>query len=177
MGILAGTAKIDRTQSAQSQCGFSLLEVLIAAVIFALGLGGLSLMLITSVHGTLEARNETMASAQMSSLAELILLNPGSTGHYIEPLPQTVGGCAAAETCPGAAWATGNFAQWQFELEQNLANAKGLVCRDSSPDDGGATDSACDGGGRAVVKVFWEDPHHVNEPDRGLRRAVLPLPE
>ena len=134
-------------------------------------------MLITSVHGTLEARNETMAAVQMSSLAELILLNPASLGHYIEPLPEADGGCAEAETCPGQAWAAGNFAQWQLELEQNLARATGLVCRDSSPDDGGAIDPACDGAGRAVVKVFWDDPHHTNEPDRGLRRAVLPLPE
>lgn len=177
MRILSASKEIDTPRTTFQQSGFSLIEVLVAAIIFSLGLGGLSLMLMTSVHGTLEARNQTMAVAQMSSLAELIRLNPATIGHNIEPLPEVDGQCAAPEICFDTAWAAGNFAQWQSELEQNLARAKGLVCRDASPNDGGVTDPACDGAGRAVVKVFWDDPHHADEPGSGLRRAVLPLPE
>ena len=157
--------------------GFSLVEVLVAAVIFSLGLGGLSLMMLTSVHGTLEARDETMAAVELSSLAELILLNPASMGHYTEPMADSGNPCANPGNCPGADWAAGNLAEWQWELEQNLARASGLVCRDSSPDDGAAASPACDGAGYAVVKVFWDDPHHYADADTGLRRAVLQLPQ
>jgi len=155
--------------------GFSLVEVMVAAVVFSFGLGGLSIMLLTSVHGTVEARNETVAVMQATSLAELILLNPASTGHFINPPSEAGGDCYSAEGCSGAAWAAGNLARWQLELERSLAQATGLVCRDSTPDDGHAVDPACDGSDRAVVKVFWNEPHHRNDEDVGLRRFVLPL--
>lgn len=159
--------------------GFSLVEMLVATVIFSLGLGGLSLMMLTSVHGTLEARDETVAVAELSSLAELILMNPASVGHLVD----ASGSCAAPDGCPEADWATGNLEQWQVELEQNLALATSLVCRDSSPEDGEAGNPACDGAGATVVKIFWTDPHHLAEVEsetdgRGSqRRAILELPE
>jgi type IV pilus assembly protein PilV len=159
------------------QRGFSLVEVMVAAVVFSMGLGGLSLMLMTAVHGTIEARNQTEAAMHASSLAELILLNPASTGHYINPPPLTETACAEPPSCSGANWAARNLASWQEQLQQSLAGATGLVCLDSSPNDGNATAPACDGIGRAVVKVFWSEPQHRDAPDDGLRRVVLRLPD
>ena len=166
---------MSRPEDFLKQRGFTLIEVLVAAAIFSLGLGGLSLMMLTSVHGTIEARNQTTAAMQAGSLAELILLNPASLGHYINPASEAGGDCLAAEGCSSAEWAAGNLARWQFELEQNLARASGMVCLASTPDDGHAAEPACDNSGSTVVKVFWLEPHHINDDDGGLRRAVLPV--
>jgi len=155
--------------------------MLVATVIFSLGLGGLALMMLTSVHGTLAARDETIAAAQLSSLAELIMMNPSSTGHDSILLSESLGACANPDDCAGNDWLSGNLQQWQHELEQNLALATSLVCRDSSPEDGDAGTPSCDGAGATVVKIFWADPHHLAEAETevqsGQRRAVLELTE
>ena len=155
------------------QRGFSLVEVMVSAVVFSLGLGGLSLMMLTSVHGTQKAQDQTVATLQASSLAELILMNPAATGHYINPVPASREDCTSPQGCSSAAWAAGNLARWQFELEQNLPGSAALVCRDGTPDDGQAGDPACDGAGSAVVKVFWADPHLTAETNDGAQRVVV----
>ncbi len=155
------------------QYGFSLVEVMVSAVVFSLGLGGLSLMMLTSVHGTQKAQDQTVATMQASSLAELILMNPAAIGHYINPVPPSPKDCAPPTGCSSVAWAAGNLARWQFELEQNLPGSTGLVCRDASPDDGQATEPACDGAGSAVVKVFWTDPHRRDAGNEGVQRVVV----
>jgi len=155
--------------------GFSLVEVLVAAAVFSLGLGGLSLMMLTSAHGSVEAQNKTAAAMQAASLAELILLNPAATDYYIHPDTKSGGDCFAAGACSASAWARNNLARWRHELQQNLANATGVVCFDATPQDGGAADPACDGEGGAVVKVFWVESRHLHDSGGGLRRVVLPV--
>jgi len=172
---LSGRAK--RKARHPRDTGFSLVEVLVATVIFALGLGGLSLMLLTSTHGSVETQNQTMASMQAASLAELIMLNPAAEGHYISPAPVSGGNCLAPEACSDAAWAAANLMRWRYSLEQSLAGATGLVCRDATPEDGNAAHPACDGNDGPVVKIFWIEPEHVDEQDKGRRRTVLPVPD
>lgn len=156
--------------------GFTLIEVMVAAAIFSLGLAGLSLMLMLAVHGTAEARNRTTAVAQAASLAELILLNPAAVGHYMAPAPATTD-CIGDVPCSGAEWATGNFARWQYDLQQNLTHAEGLVCRDATPHDGTPDAPACDGAGQPVVKVFWREPGLADALSGGPQRVALPVVE
>jgi len=157
------------------ETGFSLVEVLVAMAIFALGLGAISLMLLASAHGTVEAQNQTTAAMHAASLAQLILLNPAAKGHYLAPAPASGGNCLAPEVCSGTAWAAANFARWQHGLEQSLAHATGLVCLDATPEDGSASQPACDGVGPAVVKIFWPEPQNPGEHGSGQRRIVLPV--
>ena len=89
--------KISRIRG--SNGGFSLIEVLVAAVLLAFGLTGLSLMMMKSVQGTAEARDRTWATMEASSLAELILMNPGSLGHFINPV-EFIDCGVCAEVCP-----------------------------------------------------------------------------
>lgn len=155
--------------------GFSLVEVLVAAAVFSVGLAGLSLTLMASVQGTAEARNRGAAVMHAESLAELILMNPAALGHYLDP-PAPVSDCFETSGCGDAQWAAGNLVRWQYELRQSLAAAEGLVCRDASPDDGDRFAPACDGAGPAVVKVFWEESalagNPVGEPQRVVRAVA-----
>ena len=156
--------------------GFSLIEVTVAAAIFSLGLAGLSLLLLTAVMGTAEAGHQTMASTKASSLAEMIALNFDGLSHYVNPMPPGNIVCIENEDCSGKQMASMEFGTWRRELTDDLPGGSGLVCRDSTPDDGHSADAACDGAGGLVVKVFWMEPLHLDDEDGGLRRLVARLP-
>ena len=158
-----------------TQTGFSLIEVTVAAAIFSMGLAGLSLLLLTAVMGTAEAGHHTLASTKASSLAEMIALNSDASGHYINPLPAQDYSCLDGEGCAGGRRAAAELVAWQQDLAAELPKGRGLVCRDSTPDDGHSADAACDGEGEMVVKVFWLESRHLNDQDGGLRRLVARL--
>jgi len=158
------------------QAGFSLIEVMVAAAIFSMGLAGLSLLLLTAVMGTAEAGHQTVASTKASSLAEMIALNSYAAGHYINPLPPDDYSCIDGAACSGGQLAAQDLGVWQQELAAELPRGRGLVCRDSTPDDGHSADAACDGEGGMVVKVFWLESRHLQDEDGGLRRLVARLP-
>jgi len=156
------------------QAGFSLIEVLVAAVLLAIGLVGLSLMMMQSVEGTVAARNQTLAAMEASSLAELILMNPGSLGHFVNPVNYD-SDCLSPSGCDTEQWAAGNLARWQSAIASSLADARGLVCFDASPNDGDITDPACDQAGAPVVKVFWTGMQHAGSSSARLQRLALPV--
>lgn len=157
------------------ESGFSLIEVLIAAAIFSTGLGGLSLLLLTAVMGTAEASHQTFASTRASSLAEMIAMNSAATGHYIYPLPQA-GPCLVGDDCSSGQLASADLDHWLGELARELPKGSGVVCRDSTPDDGHSADPACDDTGNLVIKVFWMETRLQGDEDGGLRRLVTRLP-
>lgn len=159
-----------------AESGFSLIEVTVAAAIFSMGLASLSLLLLTAVMGTAEAGHQTVASTKASSLAEMIALNSDATGHYVNPVPSLEPGCLVGETCAAEQLAADEMGVWRQALADELPRGNGLVCRDSTPEDGHAADAACDGAGGLVVKVFWLESRHKNDEDGGLRRLVARLP-
>jgi type IV pilus assembly protein PilV len=144
------------------QSGFSLVELSVAMAVFSMGLGSLSMMLLVAIHGTAEARHQTVAAIQVSSLAEMIAMSSDAYGHYINP--------------PESGIHAGNMALWQSQLGNELPGGGGLVCRDSTPDDGNADNPSCDGTGGVVIKVFWTEPRQREPEDDGLRRLVSRLP-
>lgn len=165
-----------RLPSRHRQPGFSLIELSAATAIYSLGLGSLSLMLLLSVHGTSEARFETTASIQAASLAELILMNSDAAGHYVYPAEPGATACDPADICSIDEMAAWQLQSWRDRLAAELPGGQGLVCRDSTPDDGDAGAPACDGTGAHVVKVFWSLPGDASERREGNGRQVLQLP-
>ena len=158
------------------QRGFSLIELSVATAIYSLGLGSLSLMLLLSVHGTSAARFETTASIQAASLAELILMNSDAAGHYVYPAEPGAAGCDPTVFCSTEEMAAWQLQTWRGRLAGELPGGQGLVCRDSTPDDGDAGTAACDGNGAHVVKVFWALPGGASDQGEDSGRQVLQLP-
>jgi len=158
-----------------AQRGFSLIELSVAAAIYSMGLGSLSLMLLLAVHGTTGARYDTEAAMHAASLAELIAMSSDAVGHYVDPAGAAA--CDPPATCPAAALAAANLAAWQDLLAADLPRGVGTVCRDTTPVDGDASDAACDGGGAPVVKVFWQTPGEAGQTADDHRQvARVPLP-
>ena len=157
------------------QTGFSLLEVLVAMLVMAVGTCGLGLLLLTSVQGTAQAGERSMAAIQASELAQLIHANPAALGHFMHG-NDSQPGCGDELPCSGDSWATDHLAQWQRELQSSIALATGTVCKDSSALDGNVADLACDGLGNAMVKVAWQEAGKGQQlPQDHL--LVLPLPQ
>ena len=135
--------------------GFSLIEVLIASLVFTLGLAGFSALLLSSMIGATQARREGMAAIAAANLAEQMRLNPAAVDNYLHP-PEYVSKICAGETlCSPARQADYDFRFWQLELADRIRHARGLVCRDHTPDDGNAENEQCDGSGPLVIKIFW----------------------
>ena len=133
------------------------------------------MMMLASVQGTAEARHRTVATTQAYSLAESIAMQSDAYGHYVDPQGEETPGCDE-DFCRGEALVTANMAAWQRQLSREVPGSYGLVCRDSTPDDGSASDPACDGNGALVIKVFWIESRHQKAEDGGQRRVVSRLP-
>lgn len=162
-------------RNTSGQNGFSLLEVLIAMPVLAMGAGGLALLLLASVQGTAQAQDHSLAALQASELAQLIYANPATLGHFMYP-DSSAEACNENQPCLDSEWASGHLQQWQSALQQSISQAQGLVCKDSSPMDGDPTDPACDGEGAALVKIVWQHPARGQQATE-THRVVVPLAE
>lgn len=161
--------------TAKIQNGFSLIEVMIALLILAIGAGALALLLLASVQGTVQAQERSMATLKASELAQLIHGNPAVLGHFVFPVGNAQI-CQPGLTCSSDEWAASHLQQWQRDLEDAMAQAVGVVCLDSSPLDGDGADLSCDGNGAAVVKIVWQEQSR-NQQGQQTQRLALPLPQ
>ncbi len=112
----------------RTQGGFSLMEVMVAAGILAVGLLGLSGMQIISLNKNVDANDLTVASNLASEMMERIQFNRGRATGTTNPynnIDTTMAGTApsAAET-----QANGDYVQWRTALTASgLRNARGVV--------------------------------------------------
>jgi prepilin-type N-terminal cleavage/methylation domain-containing protein len=146
--------------------GFSLIEVVVAAAIFSLGLGSMSLLLVMAVHGTYAPRSETLAALHAQSLANALRLVPDrGLGGAGEP-----GNCMAAEPCSPSSMAESFMESWQRQIQRDLPTGRGLVCQGSAPAEATCTTSMAN-----AVTVIWRSPD-PESGDETSREFVLGLP-
>ena len=80
--------------------GFSLLEVLIALLIFSLGMLGLAGLMVVSVKTNQSAYQRTQASFLAQSMADRMRANTGQINDYIGPYNESTAGITACDACP-----------------------------------------------------------------------------
>lgn len=165
-----------RKTGSVGQNGFTLVELSVATAIFSMGLGSFSLLLLLAVQGTTESRYHSMAVSQSASLSELVMMNSDALGHYVNPAPEADLDCSLDSSCTPEQMAASSLGDWQSRLSRKLPGGQGLVCLDSSPDDGDVSDPACDGGGNPVIKIFWEKPASGSGDEHIAPRHVARLP-
>lgn len=155
-------------KSKSGSSGFSLLEVLIASTVFSLGLAGFAALLLTSIIGSTQARREGIAAIAAASLSEQIRMNPLALDRYLNPVESISLICSGGNQCSPQQQADYDFRLWQIELADSIKNARGLVCRDETPQDGVEGNDQCDGSGAPVIKIFWYSQGNVeiNESDQ-----------
>lgn len=158
------------------QAGFSLIELSVATAVYSMGLGGLALMMLLAVRGTTGARLDTIAAIDAAALAETIAMTSDASGHYLS-MNGEAGDCGSSAACSPEQIVGVELTNWRRRLAEDLPRGTGLVCRDSTPQDGDASAPACDGTGGRVIKVFWELPAEGGDaPASGRHVTRLPLP-
>ncbi len=152
------------------QGGFTLLEILIAIVIFSIGLLGIAGLQVAGMRFTHGAQLRSVAVAQAESMADLMRANEFGVqeGYYnIQgDMPTTASPDCGTVVCDSAQRATYDLVAWNHEtasapLQANeivLPNGVGHVCRDSTPNDGDSGDWACDDSGDTyAIKIEWTE--------------------
>ena len=155
----------------QAQSGFTLLEVLIAVVVFAIGLLGIAGLQVAGMRFTHGSQLRAVATMQAENIADRMRANGIGVrdGHYnVEgTMPTSYSTNCATEPCTPAQLAEYDLVKWNVlaadgELKESnpdtLPGGDGVVCIDSTPDDGTPDDWACDNTGIVyAIKLVWNE--------------------
>lgn len=144
-----------------TQGGFTLIEVLVSALILSIGLVGVAGLQALSLKNNQSAYMRSQASALAYDLADRMRTNvEGATAGFYDPgQAATHASCTTPTGCTPQQSAQNDLAEWNAALAANLPLGTGFVCIDSTPYDGsGVGDPQCDGvGTRHSVKIWWDD--------------------
>jgi type IV pilus assembly protein PilV len=111
------------------QQGFSMLEVLIAVLVFSLGIIGLAGLLIFAIQSNHVAYLRTQATFLAHNMADRMAANPAGlwANAYNDTYPVAAGTSSCAAGCTPAQLATYDKQQWSTQLTTFLPNAHGNI--------------------------------------------------
>ncbi|SMF01292.1 type IV pilus assembly protein PilV [Alteromonadaceae bacterium Bs31] len=142
-----------------SSSGFSLIEVLVSFLVLAAGLLGVASMQTKGVENSHGAYLRTQAVSMSQDMSSRIRGNSEGVdlGSYNSPKAASKASCLSTG-CSAEEMAGHDFFEWETEVAQVLPQGEGIVCLDSTPDDGDdAASHECDGAGtELVIKIWWD---------------------
>lgn len=147
-----------------AQTGSGLIESLISIVVVSigfLGFAGLQINGLAAANDSLFRSKAVYLSYQMADRvrANLPAANNGAYNNFTSQSPPSPG-CTVSVNCTAAQMATNDFAEWLTEIQSAgaLPNGGGVICLDSTPDDGTPASPACDGQGDVLsIKLWWDE--------------------
>jgi len=159
------------------QSGFSLLEVLIAVLVLAIGLLGLAALQTTVLRSNHSANLRTQATLLAYDMTDRLRANMAGfeLGYYNKATAQDhdcVWDGSVADSCSANQMAQNDVSEWNAAVARGLPQGLGVVCLDGSPNDGGDavadggdndgavedTEYECsDSGGSYAIKLWWVD--------------------
>lgn len=151
------------------QEGATMLEVLIAIVVFSFGMLGMLGLVLSSLKMTSTSSYRSVASEQLAAMADALNANPVMISDYLSAAssPAAKASCFAAAGCTTAELAATEYKLWLDRVAKLLPSGAARLCRDSTPSDGDSTNWACDGAGRPVVKICWSESRVSTESGAG----------
>ena len=159
------------------QSGFTAIEVLISILVLALGLLGLGALQIAGLRTNHSANLRTQATLLAYDMTDRMRVNRKGfeDGHYNDPNPadrNCVWDGGTLATCTRQHMAEHDRWEWNANITRALPRGVGVVCLDSTPEDGGDADSdgtvesaetACDNSGSLyTIKLWWEDEYDLS---------------
>ncbi len=156
--------------------GFTLLEVLVATVILAVGLLGISALQVTGLRSNFSSLVRSQATLSAYDMSDRMRANGEAflTGvaYYDNPVSAANANCLTVTGCDSQEMAENDMFAWNAELANALPSGEGVVCIDSTPLDGAFSASpACDGVGSGyAIKIWWRDSRDNTAP---LKRFVV----
>jgi type IV pilus assembly protein PilV len=164
----------------QSGAGFTMLEVLIAIVVIAFGLLGVAGLQVLALKNNQSASYRLIATTLANDMIDRVKTNAvgADQGHYDRAAPNAyttqVAACLSAAGCSPAQLAENDRFEWAQLVAAALPGGQGIVCIDSTPDDGvNAAAPECDGAPNSplfAVKIWWTDDRNQSaNPNTPLR--------
>ena len=154
--------------------GFTLLEVLIATVILAVGLLGISGLQVTGLRSNHSALMRSQATLLAYDMSDRMRSNATSVaaGDYNLPTSASKVACGTTAGCVPADMAQNDMFVWSTNITDTLPSSAGIVCIDSTPVDGSssATPACDDVGSSYVIKIWWQDGR---DSTAALKRFVV----
>lgn len=163
----------------RGQSGFTLIEVLVSALILAIGLVGVAGLQALSLKTNQSAFMRSQATALAYDLADRMRTNlEGANGGFYDPAQAAIdANCTTTNGCAPAVMALHDLAEWNAAINTYLPMGQGFVCIDSTPYDGTSVlDPQCDGSGTGFsVKVWWDDDRDgvINITDTNVERVSI----
>jgi type IV pilus assembly protein PilV len=141
------------------QNGFTLIEVLIAMLVLAIGLLGLAGLQATSLRNTQSAYNRSLATELAYDLADRMRANISGVAAYTTSSAAQNANCENTSGCSSSQMAQNDLYEWNAVIT-TLPSGQGIICFDSTPNDGTSLAPMCDGvGSTYVIKIWWDDNH------------------
>ena len=177
------TALVTPNKPLRNDAGFTLLEILVAIVIFSIGLLGIASLQMNGMRFTQDSQLRAIATAQAEAITDRMRAN--SAGMIDKKYNITTGSIPASfpTDCSSAncssddlaiydlvTWnaTTTDVTQPKTSNADVLPNGSGVVCIDSTPNDGTPAAWACDGLGTIyAIKVTWTE-RTVGRNDRDI---------
>jgi len=142
--------------------GFTLIEVLVAIVIFSIGLLGIASLQVAGLRFAGGSQHRALATMQAQNIMDRMLANSAAVadGDYniTGSMPTSYTTDCDGNNCSSAELATYDLVTWNQSNADALPNGDGIVCLDSTPNDGDSSNWACDNSGDVyAIKVEWRE--------------------
>ena len=148
--------------------GFTLLEVMVALIVLAVGLLGMAGLQALGMRYGQSAYLRSQATALAYDLADRVRANPAAfvLATYNTGTAAQKTACLTTAGCSAADMAVHDLFEWNTALTNLLplgrvlpsGEVQGVVCVDSTPSDGTPAATACDNTGSTyVIKLWWDD--------------------
>ena len=142
------------------QFGTTLMEVLVSLLVLSFGLLGIAGVQSVSLRNNQAAYFRTQATMLTSEIIERMRGNKVGVENsaYDNVAGAATAACFTTAGCTPAQMAAQDILDWGTGVGAALPGGVGVVCLDSTGNDGTAAAFACDGIGTVyAVKVFWDD--------------------
>jgi type IV pilus assembly protein PilV len=151
---------MQRIMKARVQRGSGLIESLISIFVVSIGFIGFATLQISGLVATNESMFRTKATYLSYQMADRVRANlPGMQVGAYNDLEGSISdpGCISTSCTPSQV-AANDFVDWSTEVASLLPSGAGVICLDSTPDDGTPDAPACDGTGSVLaIKVWWSE--------------------
>ena len=148
--------------------GFSLIEALVTLVVLSIGMLALANLQLQTLVDSRTASMRNFAALMAYNLADQVRSNETAVtnGTFNSPKNTPEPNCYAAAGCDPNQMATTAYATWLEDIKAAMPGGDGIVCIDSTPDDGeSSTNAACDLVANApyVIKIWWREDKQVTQ--------------